>query len=59
VKRIAEILLELPPAKKHRFKPGVVALREIKKYQKSTDLLLRKLPFSRLVRGWPSWFWSE
>jgi histone H3 len=27
-----------------------VALREIKRYQKSTDLLLRKLPFSRLVR---------
>lgn len=36
--------------KKHRFRPGVVALREIRKYQKSTDLLLRKLPFSRLVR---------
>jgi histone H3/H4 len=27
-----------------------VALREIKRYQKSTDLLLRKLPFARLVR---------
>jgi histone H3 len=27
-----------------------VALREIRKYQKSTDLLLRKLPFQRLVR---------
>ncbi|EKM80128.1 hypothetical protein AGABI1DRAFT_38438, partial [Agaricus bisporus var. burnettii JB137-S8] len=36
--------------KKHRFRPGVVALREIRKYQKSTDLLLRKLPFSRLVK---------
>ena len=33
-----------------RFKPGTVALREIRKYQKSTDLLLRKLPFARLVR---------
>lgn len=31
-------------------KPGVAAIREIKKYQKSTDLLLRKLPFQRLVR---------
>jgi len=37
-------------AKKHRFKPGTVALREIRKFQKSTDLLLRKLPFQRLVR---------
>lgn len=36
--------------KKHRFRPGTVALREIRKYQKSTDLLLRKLPFQRLVR---------
>lgn len=27
-----------------------MALREIRKYQKSTDLLLRKLPFARLVR---------
>ena len=34
----------------HRYRPGTVALREIKRYQKSTDLLLRKLPFSRLVR---------
>ena len=36
--------------KPHRFKPGTVALREIRKYQKSTDLLIRKLPFQRLVR---------
>ena len=34
----------------HRYRPGTVALREIRKYQKSTDLLLRKLPFQRLVR---------
>lgn len=32
-----------------RFRPGTVALREIRKYQKSTDLLIRKLPFSRVV----------
>merc|ERR1719258_742545 len=36
--------------KPHRYRPGVVALREIRKYQKSTELLLRKLPFQRLVR---------
>ncbi|EPS41074.1 hypothetical protein H072_5016 [Dactylellina haptotyla CBS 200.50] len=40
----------IPVRKGHRFKPGTVALREIRQYQKSTDLLLRKLPFSRLVR---------
>lgn len=33
-----------------RSKPGTVALREIRKYQKSTELLMRKLPFQRLVR---------
>ena len=36
--------------KPHRYRPGTVALREIRKYQKSTELLLRKLPFQRLVR---------
>ena len=36
--------------KTHRFRPGTVALREIRKFQKSTELLCRKLPFQRLVR---------
>ena len=36
--------------KPHRFHPGTVALREIRKYQKSTDLLIRKRPFQRLVK---------
>ena len=36
--------------KPHRYCPGTVALREIRRYQKSTDLLIRKLPFQRLVR---------
>lgn len=36
--------------KPHRFRPGTVALREIRRYQKSTQLLIRKLPFQRLVR---------
>jgi histone H3-like centromeric protein A len=40
-----------PVRKKKRFRPGTLALREIRKYQKSTDLLLRKLPFARLVSG--------
>ena len=36
--------------KTHRYRPGTVAIREIKQYQKSTELLIRKLPFQRLVR---------
>ena len=36
--------------KSFRWRPGTVALREIRRYQKSTDLLIRKLPFQRLVR---------
>mgnify|MGYP002379003510 CR=1 FL=1 len=35
---------------KRRYKPGTLVLREIRQYQKSTDLLLRKLPFARLVK---------
>ena len=53
-----KVLLVPRPAKtpnnarkpRRRFRPGTVALREIRKYQKSTDLLIRKLPFQRLVR---------
>lgn len=36
--------------KPRRYRPGTVALREIRKYQKSTDVLIRRLPFQRLVR---------
>lgn len=36
--------------KTHRFRPGTVALREIRREQKGTGLRLRKLPFARLVR---------
>ena len=36
--------------KPHRYKPGAVALREIRHYQRSTELLIRKLLFQRLVR---------
>ena len=36
--------------KKWRFRPRTVALREIRRYQKNTDLLIRKLPFQHLVR---------
>ena len=36
--------------KPHRYRPGTVALREIRKYQKSVELLIKKHPFQRLVR---------
>lgn len=40
-----------PSVKKpHRYRPGTIALREIRKYQKSTDLLMPRRPFQRLVR---------
>ena len=36
--------------KPRRFRPGTLALKEIRRYQKSTELLIRKLPFQRLAR---------
>ena len=36
--------------KRYRYRPGTVALKQIRRYQKSTELLIRKLPFQRLVR---------
>ncbi|APA08050.1 hypothetical protein SS1G_00304 [Sclerotinia sclerotiorum 1980 UF-70] len=53
-KRPSEIAVRagdpVPQGKKRRYKPGTLALKEIRRFQKSTDLLLLKLPFSRLVR---------
>ncbi|TBT99715.1 histone H2A/H2B/H3/H4 [Hamiltosporidium tvaerminnensis] len=37
--------------KRPRYKPGTVALKEIRRYQKSTELLIRKLPFQRFCRA--------
>jgi len=39
-----------PKSKPQRYRPGTAALREIRRYQKSTELLIKKLPFQRLVR---------
>ena len=36
--------------KPHRYRPGTIALREIRRFQKSTDLLLGKAAFQRLIR---------
>lgn len=43
------ILTIRPVKQSRRYKPGTVALREIRRYQRSTDLLIQKLPFARLV----------
>ena len=38
------------PIKKRHYRPGTFALREIRRYQKSTGLLIKKAPFIRLVK---------
>ncbi len=38
-------------ARRHRFRPGTRALQEIRHFQRTNDLLIRKLPFARLVRS--------
>jgi histone H3 len=48
-RKSASALAKRGVKKPHRFKPGTIALREIRKYQKSTELLIRKLSFQRLV----------
>uniref|UniRef100_A0A3B3SNB1 Selenoprotein H n=1 Tax=Paramormyrops kingsleyae TaxID=1676925 RepID=A0A3B3SNB1_9TELE len=60
-----------PERKRKRFRPGTRALMEIRKFQKSTDLLLRKAPFSRVADTgsqwrecnngvvWENWGWSK
>ncbi|KAL2201318.1 histone H3-like protein [Corynascus similis CBS 632.67] len=40
----------IPQARKRRYRPGTLALKEIRRYQANTDLLMSKLPFARLVR---------
>ena len=48
-----EVMIQLKENNKkkpHCYRPGTVALREIRKYQKSTELLIKKRPFQRLVR---------
>ena len=39
----------VPVGRRRRYRPGTLALREIRKLQNNTDLLLRKLPFARVV----------
>ena len=63
-KALAKVARKSAPAtggvkKPHRYRPGTVALREIRRYQKSTELLIRKLPFQRLVREIAQDFMSD
>jgi histone H3 len=46
----AACALRATMVKRHRYRPGILALREIRRYQATTELLIRKLPFQRLVR---------
>ena len=45
--------VKMPPKKakkKRNYRPGQLALKEIRRYQHSTENLIRRLPFQRLVR---------
>merc|ERR1712193_202786 len=49
---MGEIMINTPEknVKRRRYRAGSIALQEIRKYQRSTDLLIRKLPFARIVK---------
>ncbi len=51
----------MPPQEgtNRRYRPGEKALREIRFYQKNTDLLIRRLPFARLVKEVQSSLYSK
>ena len=51
--------LGLEKGRKRIYWPGTVALCEIQKFQKSTLLLIRKLPFVRWVREIPQQIWGD
>ena len=36
--------------KPHRYRPGMVALREIRRYQRYTENLIKRTPFQKLIR---------
>ncbi len=45
--------------RKHRWRPGTVAMRDIRRYQKSTKCLMQRAPFQRLVRSLAKGYNSE
>ncbi|KAH0472980.1 MAG: hypothetical protein KVP17_003157 [Porospora cf. gigantea B] len=48
-----------PAPKKRRYRPGTKALREIRQYQNTTDLLIPRLPFARVVREITAVYWKH
>ena len=53
------VKLATPVAGKRRYRPGEKALKEIRFYQRNTDLLIRRLPFARLVREVQTYFFKK
>jgi len=51
--------LSTPQQAKKRYRPGDKALREIRFYQRNTDLLIRRLPFARLVKEVQTYFFKK
>ena len=49
-KKIHEVRMQGRLVKPHRYRAGTAALKDIRHFQKTTTLLIRKLPFQRLVR---------
>jgi histone H3/H4 len=58
-KTVAINKLSTPPVSKRRYRPGERALREIRFYQRNTDLLIRRLPFARLVKEVQTYFFRK
>ena len=49
-RKIHEVRMQGRPVKPHRYRAGTVALQDICHFQKTSALLIQKLPFQRLVR---------
>ena len=50
IRKIHEARMQGRLVKPHRYRAGTAALNDIRHFQKNTALLIRKLPFQRLVR---------
>ena len=49
-RKVHEVRMQGRQVKPHRYRSGTVALQDIRHFQKTSALLIRKLPFQRLVR---------
>ncbi|ODM87874.1 histone H3.2, partial [Orchesella cincta] len=58
-RRTVRIASRIGVIKHHRYRPGTVTLQEARRYQKSTELLIRKPPFQKLVREIAAAFWGH